>query len=468
MTVHRLLPGAVLFANLCFAADTSSSTFTAKDLFIPTKIWTAHLTIQPGQWKIMQPIHADRRAQRLAHPEKASKNGYLASQGIEFPYGHGDLDFEGKVFHDVGVRFKGNGTFLNAVRDPMNGQVGGAEKVPFKVHLNEFVKGQKLGAKITTLDFRNNITDASSMNEVLGLRMYRDAGVPASRTTYVRLFLTIPGKVDDRLLGLYTLTEDVGDPFLEERMGDASGTLLKPYDRDAFVFFKYRGDNWTDYVQSLDPKHPPVPADRKRIIDFCILISKASDAELGQRLGSFVDLDELSRFMAVTVWLSDGDSMMDNGHNFYAYLDPKTRKIVFIPWDLDHSFGQFPQHLNQRQRENRAIFPPWYRPNAFLERVFNVPAFRDLYLARMQEFSRTLFDPNRLATQVDDLAPYIRPAVSEQARTSRTDILDRFDKAIAGKNIELREFGEGDIVPIKPFAVRRAKFVNEQLARVRK
>ena len=239
---------------------------------------------------------------------------------------------------------------------------------------------------------------------------------------------------------------------------------MKPYDRDSFALFKYRGDNWTDYVQSLDPKGPPTPAEKKRIMDFCYLVSKASDAELTQRLGTFIDLDELARFMAVTVWLSDGDGIMENGQNFYAYLNPKSWKFSLIPWDLDHSFGQFPQRLNQKQRENRPIFPPWYRTNPFLGRIFKVPAFRDLYVARMQEFSRTLFDPNRLAAQVDELAPYIRPAVAEQARVSRSDILQRFDSAIAGKSIELREFGQGDIVPIKAFAVHRAKFVNEQLA----
>ena len=77
--------------------------------------------------------------------------------------GHGELDFEGKVFHDVGVRFKGNGTFLNALGGRENGPVAGTDKVPYKIHLNEFVKGQKLGAKISTLDFRNNVTDATSV-----------------------------------------------------------------------------------------------------------------------------------------------------------------------------------------------------------------------------------------------------------------------------------------------------------------
>jgi len=449
-----------------FAAPAASPHIKASDLFVTTKVWDAHLTISQDEWKAMQPREVDLQAERRAHPGKATRNGYLASQGIDFPWGHAGFDFGGVTFHDVGVRFKGNGTFLNARDGNERGRVSGTEKVPYKVHLNEFVKGQKLG-KISTLDFRNNITDSSWMNEALGYRLYRDAGVPAPRTSYVRLFLTIEGKFTNRYLGLYSLSEEVEKEFLEEHFSNAAGTLLKPYNRDSWALFEYRGSEWNDYVQELDPKDTPVAADKKRLMEFCYLFTKASDAELARRLGEFVDLDEMARFMAVTVWLSDGDSLMDNGQNFYTYLDPRTNKLVFIPWDLDHTFGQFPQHLNQRQREERPIFPRWYKRNPFLERIFTVPAFRQLYVAHLTEFSRTLLDPKRLAGQVDELAPYIRTAVAEQGRAARTDILDRFDRAVAGKTNSLQEFGSGDIVPIKPFAVRRSEFVNAQLRRIR-
>lgn len=454
------------FAPCGFAAPAASPHIKPADLFVTTKVWDAHLTISQDEWKAMQPKEVDREAERRAHPGKATRNGYLASQGVDFPWAHADIDFSGVPFHDVGVRFKGNGTFLNARDGNERGRVSGTEKVPYKIHLNEFVKGQKLG-KISTLDFRNNVTDSSWMNEPIGYRLYRDAGVPAPRTTYVRLFLTIQGKFANHYLGLYSLSEEVDNDFLKEHFGNDAGTLLKPYSLDSSALFDYRGGEWNDYVQELDPKDTPVAADKKRLMDFCYLVTKASDAELAQRLGDFVDLDEMARFMAVTVWLSDGDSLMDNSQNFYTYLDPKTNKLVFIPWDLDHTFGHFPQHLNQRQREERPIFPRWYKRNPFLERIFSVPAFRQLYIAHLTEFSRMLLDPKRLAAQVDELAPYIREAVAEQGRAARTDILERFDRAVAGKTNSLQEFGNGDIVSIKTFAVRRSEFVNAQLRRIR-
>ena len=86
----------------------------------------------------------------------------------------------------------------------------------------------------------------------------------------------------------------------------------------------------------------------------------------------------------------------------------------------------------------------------FLERIFAVEGFKKLYLARLEEFSRTIFNPQRFADQVDAIARVIRPAVQEEAK------LDRFDRAVAGTS--------RSIVPIKPFVKARSKSIADQLA----
>ncbi|MBU6402809.1 MAG: CotH kinase family protein, partial [Verrucomicrobia bacterium] len=121
----------------------------------------------------------------LQGPE-GKRNGLASAMGIEFKYVHADLEFEGQTYTDVAVRYKGNGTFLES---------RGSLKRSLKVDLNKYVKGQKL-AGITKLNLHNNVTDASWMNEVLSHRLYRDAGVPAPRTAYARVFVTVPGKFD--------------------------------------------------------------------------------------------------------------------------------------------------------------------------------------------------------------------------------------------------------------------------------
>ena len=120
------------------------------------------------------------------------------------------MEFEGRLFSDVGVRYKGNGTFLES-RDSL--------KRSLKIELNKYAKGQRLG-DVRMLTLQNNVTDASLMNEVLAYRLYRDAGVPAPRTAYARVFVTVPGKFERKYIGLYSMTEAVDKQFAQR---DTSG-----------------------------------------------------------------------------------------------------------------------------------------------------------------------------------------------------------------------------------------------------
>jgi hypothetical protein len=57
------------------------------------------------------------------------------------------------------------------------------------------------------------------------------------------------------------------------------------------------------------------------------------------------------------------------------------------------------------------IYKPWPRPVRFLERMMAVPAFRTAYVARLREFVRTIFQPQRFVDQVAELVPILRPVV---------------------------------------------------------
>jgi spore coat protein CotH len=344
------------------------------------------------------------------------RNGLSGAAGIDFEYVNADLEFAGRQFQDVAVRYKGNGTFM---------QSRGSEKRSLKVDLNKFEKGQKI-ATLTTLNLHNCITDPSWMNEVLSYRLFRDAAVPAPRTAYARVEITVPGKFDRKYFGLYSLVENPDKNFVEELFGTKKGALFKPVTPQLFSDL---GEEWESYQQTYDPKTDLKPAEKQRVIDFARLVSHADDASFAEKLGDFLDLDEFARFMSVTVWLATLDSILGPGQNYYLYLHPKTDKFVFIPWDLDHSFGQFFLMGNQTERDNLNIHKPWRGENRFLDRVFKVDAFKTRYLARMAEFTKTIFQPERFHRQVDELAALLRPAVADESNEK----LARFDKVVAGE-----------------------------------
>ncbi len=388
----------------------------------------------------------------LQGPE-GKRNGLASAMGIEFKQVHADMEFEGESFKDVAVRYKGNGTFMES---------RASLKRSLKVDLNKHVKGQKL-AGVSTLNLHSNVTDASWMNEPLSYRLYRDAGVPSPRTAYARVFVTVPGKFEKQYLGLYSLVEDVSkSPFCEENFGTKKGAIFKPVTPNLFSDL---GEDWAKYNQTYDPKDDLSEKESKRVIEFCRLVTKADDTEFAAKVADYVELDAFARYMAVTVWLSTIDSILSVGQNYHLYLHPKTNQFQFIPWDLDHSFGQFPIGVSQEQRENLSIQKPWRGQNRFFERIFKVEAFKQLYLSRIAEFNQTLFKPERFAEQVDELAATIRTAVKEESEEK----LARFEKAVAGEPLEGRSFGPGapagqPIKPIKTFVKVRAQSVSDQVA----
>ena len=378
------------------------------------------------------------------------RNGVAGAMGIEFKHVHAELEFEGETFHDVALRYKGNGTFLES---------RSGIKRSLKIDLKKYVKGRQL-AGVTTLNLHNNVTDASSMNEPLAHGVYRDAGIPAPRTAYAKVYVTVPGKYDHKYFGLYSLVENVDKNFVQERFGTKKGALLKPSSPNLFA---YLGEDWKAYNQTYEPKTDLTEQQQKRVIDLCRLVTKGTEADFVKQIGSFIDLNEFSKYMAVMVWILDLDSVLDMGQNFYMHLDPKTDKFQFIAWDQDHSFGTFGMMGTQQERENLNIHKPWMGDKRFLERMFKVEAFKKPYLADLAKLSNGILKPERIAQQVDELGKALRFAVKEESETK----LANFDKAVAGQNIKpassFGPFKMPDTVPIKPFMKARAVSVAGQI-----
>lgn len=424
------------------------------EFFEAKKVWDIHLTFTADQWKAMEPVQGPRPPRRpngvfLQGPE-GGRNGIAAAFGIQFNHAKADLEFGSRRVSEVGVRYKGNGTFLSS-RDSL--------KKSMKLDLNHFVKGQKLDG-LTQVNLHNSVRDPSHMNEAIAYQLFRDCGVPAPRTSFAQVHVTVPGTHERKYFGLYNLVEDVGSHFTEKHFGTSEGALLKPVTPQLFADL---GDDWKEYHQTYDPKGKISDDQKKRIIDTCKFFSRVGDDEFAEKVGDYIDLENFARYLAVTVWLTDLDGILGPGQNYYVYLHPETRKFSFIPWDQDQVFGQFPRGSHE-QRETLSIHKPWTgNGNRFLEKMFKVEAFKAKYVEMLKEFSGTALQPDRFAPQVDGLAELLRASVAGESDA----LLAGFNKAAAGEILPL-EMGPGfrEPVPVKPiklFVGPRSKSVAEQL-----
>jgi spore coat protein H len=459
--ISKLFPIAVALSLLSYqtAAQGSQDADPANslrpgDIFQFTNIWTIHLTFTPEQWPAMEPKQGPRpprgnRGRSFLQGPEGGRNGIAAAFGITFDYVRADVEIGTNQFKDVGMRYKGNGTFLSS-REGL--------KRSLKLDLNQFAKGQKL-AGMSQLNLHNSVRDPSGMNEAIAYRLFREAGIPAPRTAYAKVYVTVPGIHDRRYFGLYNLVEDVGSAFAKEHFAVKDGALLKPVTPNLFSDL---GDDWKNYNQTYDPKGELSDEQKRRVIEFCKFASTASDIDFAAKIGDYVDLENFARYMAITTWLTDLDGILGPGQNYYLYLHPKTEKFLFIPWDQDQPFGQFPRGTEE-QRENLSIHKPWTGENRFLERLYKCESFKKVYMASLIDLNTTLFEPERIHRQVDELAAILRAPIQKES----PERLSEFDKAAAGQKLKI-VMGPGfeggtAVTPIKPFVKACAKSVADQL-----
>jgi DNA-directed RNA polymerase specialized sigma24 family protein len=432
---------------------------TSADLYDLTNIWLAKLSFTRDQWRRIAPshipmanMHQPNGELRLRNP-KAHRSGLAGVIGLDFNWTQARLDFASLSFPEVGVRYRGNGTFVNSLFGP---------KQSFKVDLHKFSKEPELAGE-HTLNFVNSIPDNSYLHDALAERLFRDLGVPAPRTSYAYLTVALgpPDQATNQPLGLYVLIEDIDREFAKDRFGSKDVPIFKPVTPQ---LFKDLGSAWKDYADIYDLKTKATPAQRQRVVEFAQLVSHADDAEFARRLPEFLDLQEFAAFLAGHVLLSSYDGFLSNGQNFYMYLVPSSNRFGFISWDHDHAWGEFGYIATADQREHASIWQPSTYDNRFLNRVLKVDGFRLLYRKQLEKAMSSVFTVERLDAQIDDLASRIRPAVAAESDFR----LHRFDLAISTNWVSGPRDGapEGPKAPVhqmKRFIVNRVASVRAQL-----
>jgi hypothetical protein len=447
----KTLPARRWPADATAEGPSATGVRTAQDLYRTTNIWLAHLSFSREQWRVVTPkriaplpnFWQPDGTVLLRNPE-AQRSGLAGVLGFDFNWASADFDLGGIAFSNVAARVKGNGTYLASLS---------GDKRSYKVDLNRFTKGQKLGGA-KELNFHNLLSDASCLSDALAYEFFRDAGVPSPRTAYAYLSLSVAGQRERKPLGLYAMVEPVDDMFALERFGSKQTPLFKPV---TYELFKHLGDDWAAYAAIYDLKTKATDAQLRRVIEFARLVTSATDAEFARQVGDYLDLEKFARYLACEVLLSNYDSLLADGQNFYLYLDPGSNKLGFIPWDLDLSWGGFFLIGTPQGRERASIWHPWVGQHRFLERVLAVEQFRELYRAQLEDLFARLFVPSRLGERIDAVAQAIRSPIAAESEYR----FSKFERAISTQ--PTKDTADRPVHQLKRFIEQRAISVREQL-----
>jgi len=252
---------------------------------------------------------------------------------LEYYYQHGEvympaqLKYEGFVFDTVGVRYKGNSSYMMS-RNSI--------KKPLKVKFNKYRKGQTVYG-IKEITFSNCVKDPSFLREKLAYDIAREI-MPAPRAVYANIY------VDGALIGLYVQVEQVDELFLKRYYDNVTGNLYKA--GDSGTSLEYLGPDSSKYSAGLELNTNEERNDWSGMIRMLDLLNNTPAATFNETVGQVLDLDLACRLLAFNMVLSNFDSYTGSGRNFYLYDDPQSGRFQMMPWDLNEAFGAYNNNWN--------------------------------------------------------------------------------------------------------------------------
>ncbi|MDB6037848.1 MAG: hypothetical protein JWM99_1689 [Verrucomicrobiales bacterium] len=435
---------AAFFAS--FAAENISKP-TGAEIFGPTKLHRFYLLISAKDYAAMQP-HSndsdDRSSERTPNPNLIAIKDSHRSGGNDFPWVHAELT-AGKIsYTNIAVRYKGHFTYGASSR---------LLKRSLKIDLVHYGEKGRFGS-LKKLTLNAGILDPGKSREALAYAVYRDANVPAPRTAFAEVYLTVPGRYNGELLGLFTLVEDIDDSFLQDHFGEANGLLLKP---EGVRGPDFLGIDWKDYIDRYKPVREASTDQAEALIALARLIDQSKPEEFREKIESCLDVDEFLRYLAVTAMVVDLDSPLAMPQNFYLYFSAKSKKLLYLPWDLDLSFAAWPMGGSPDEQMNLSLIHPYTGRYKLIDRVLNVPKFRALYLEIVSQISATCFSEQELLKRISVIESFLKEPLARELKAVSA-------RGESGETAQARDIA-ARAPALRDFAIKRPRSIEQQLAR---
>jgi spore coat protein H len=440
------------------AQDKKPKEQSGKDVFGLNKVWDFHLELSAREWERMQMVRGGGmpfggfggpkkgpEEPKLKQGEEQLEYHKGSGFGTMFPWAHASFSAEGQTYKNVGLRYKGNASF---------GSAGGALKRNLRIDLDHYRDEQRFhGLKSVTLNA--GAMDRQRNREALAYAVFRASGVPAPRTAFAQVTLTVPGKYDKEYVGVYTFVEHVDKTFLKDHFKNGKGLLLKP---ERVRALDYLGDDWSKYRDRYNPKHEPSKKESQRVINFARLINQADAETFNREIDSYLDIDEFLRFLAVNAMIVNLDSFFTMGHNYYVYLNPQSNKFAFIPWDLDLSFAGFPMMGAADKQTDLSLIHPYPGEHKLIDRLLAIPQVSKQYNKILKELAASSFSKEKLMKQLELIEQTTKEPLAHEAKAVDARKEGKGEKGFGPPG---GMFGQG--LSLKSFVEKRTESVVAQL-----
>ncbi|MFK8037463.1 MAG: CotH kinase family protein [Crocinitomicaceae bacterium] len=330
-----------------------------------------------------------------------------------------NIEFNGKNWYQVGIRYKGNSSLSAAS--------SGVTKLPFRIDFDEFsddypeINGQTFYG-FPALSMSSNYNDASLLREKVGCDMFREFGVPAPYSAFYEMYIDYgEGPV---YFGLYTAVEIVFETMLNKQFGNESGNCYKPEDEGAS--FSTTGFNLSDFENKTTDGTGD--SDIQALYDNLQSSNRTSDTNAYKtNLESVLDVQGFLKWLAVNTTIQNWDTYGRMTHNFYLYNDPSDNLIKWIPWDNNEAFEDGKQGGALSFEFNEITASDW----PMIGYILSIPSYENDFKAHILDFISNTFEPTKMQAYYSTLQSLIQSSVeNETSDYSFINNVSEFNTAI--------------------------------------
>lgn len=385
----------------------------------------------PGQEGAAPPAFGERMP---ANMPRGGMGGPLLDSTENPIWVEAEIAFEGRVWTNVGIRFKGNSSLMSSWSS-------GIFKLPFKLDFDEFedaypeIDNQRFyGFK--QLSFSSGFSDPSLLREKITADIFREAGVPAAQTAFYAVYIDYgEGPV---YFGLYTAVELVDDTVIETQFADDSGNVYKPEGAGAtFAEGSFAEASFDKETNADEANYGDILA----LFEALHAETRTTDpAAWRDGLEAVFDVEGFLRWLAVNTVVQNWDTYGQMAHNYYLYNDPTTGLLTWIPWDNNMALsagmgGPGGPGGRGGSRDGLALNLESIDANWPLIRyLMDDRVYHERYVMFVEETINGAFEPAKMAatyqTFHDLVAPYVIGETGEQPGYTYLESAAEFETAL--------------------------------------
>ena len=335
-------------------------------------------------------------------------------------------------------------------------------KKSFRIDFDKLVNDQTYQG-LETIYIHGNHNDASMMREYLSAYVMRELNIPCNRVNHVKLY------INGNYYGLRSLVEYIDKDFLKTRFGSNKGNNYKctwPAD------LAWLGTSQQKYKDVINPSPERERAydlktnedidDYSRFVTLIDIINnRKNDGSFPQDIETVFNVNGYLKALAAEVLIGHWDNYYYNKNNYFIYDHPNTKKFVYIPYDMDNTFGvQWGVgNINKRpihQWGNGNVYAP------LTESLLARSEYKKAFETHLFNAIESVFNEAHLFPLIDSLYAKIESAIAQDPQFLGTQNSSYGYRIADWKKSIVEGLGDHNTYGIKPYISDRVKSAKEQ------